>query len=252
MSGQLVLLRHGQSQWNLENRFTGWVDVDLTEPGRAEAREAGRLLAVEGITFDIAFTSVLQRAIKTLWIALEQLEQPWVDVVRHWRLNERHYGGLQGLDKAETAAKHGADQVHIWRRSYDVPPPEMGVDDPGHPRFDARYAHLDPRVLPGTESLALTLERVLPYWHDAIAPRLRDGQTVLVTAHGNSLRALVKYLDSIADDVITGVNIPTGIPQLYKLDRDLNVIESRYLGSAEAAEAAAKAVADQAKGSKGA
>jgi len=250
MPGQLVLLRHGQSQWNLENRFTGWVDVDLTEQGRAEARAAGRLLADEGIRFDIAFTSVLQRAIKTLWLALAELEQPWVDVVRHWRLNERHYGGLQGLDKAETAAKHGADQVHIWRRSYDIPPPEMAADDPEHPSFDSRYRHLDARVLPGTESLSLTLERVLPYWHDAIAPRLKAGQTVLVTAHGNSLRALVKYLDGVADDVITGVNIPTGIPQLYKLDDQLGVIESRYLGdaeAAEAAEAAAKAVADQAK-----
>ena len=247
MPGQLVLLRHGQSQWNLENRFTGWVDVDLTDKGRAEARAAGRLLADEGIRFDVAFTSLLQRAIKTMWLALEELEQPWVDVVRHWRLNERHYGGLQGLDKAETAEKHGEEQVHIWRRSYDIPPPEMAQDDPGHPRFDSRYRHLDARVLPGTESLSLTLDRVLPYWHDAIAPRLKVGETVLVTAHGNSLRALVKYLEGIADDVITGVNIPTGIPQLYTLDEQLNVIESRYLGDADAAEAAAKAVADQAK-----
>ena len=247
MPGQLVLLRHGQSQWNLENRFTGWVDVDLTDKGRAEARAAGRLLADEGIRFDVAFTSLLQRAIKTMWLALEELEQPWVDVVRHWRLNERHYGGLQGLDKAETAEKHGEEQVHIWRRSYDIPPPEMAQDDPGHPRFDSRYRHLDARVLPGTESLSLTLDRVLSYWHDAIAPRLKAGKTVLVTAHGNSLRALVKYLEGIADDVITGVNIPTGIPQLYTLDEQLNVVESRYLGDADAAEAAAKAVADQAK-----
>ena len=247
MPGQLVLLRHGQSQWNLENRFTGWVDVDLTDKGRAEARAAGRLLADEGIRFDVAFTSLLQRAIKTMWLALEELEQPWVDVVRHWRLNERHDGGLQGLDKAETAEKHGEEQVHIWRRSYDIPPPEMAQDDPGHPRFDSRYRHLDARVLPGTESLSLTLDRVLPYWHDAIAPRLKAGETVLVTAHGNSLRALVKYLEGIADDVITGVNIPTGIPQLYTLDEQLNVVESRYLGDADAAEAAAKAVADQAK-----
>ena len=247
MPGQLVLLRHGQSQWNLENRFTGWVDVDLTDKGRAEARAAGRLLADEGIRFDVAFTSLLQRAIKTMWLALEELEQPWVDVVRHWRLNERHYGGLQGLDKAETAEKHGEEQVHTWRRSYDIPPPEMAQDDPGHPRFDSRYRHLDARVLPGTESLSLTLDRVLPYWHDAIAPRLKAGETVLVTAHGNSLRALVKYLEGIADDVITGVNIPTGIPQLYTLDEQLNVVESRYLGDADAAEAAAKAVADQAK-----
>ncbi|GAB3673625.1 2,3-diphosphoglycerate-dependent phosphoglycerate mutase [Salinisphaera aquimarina] len=248
MPGQLVLLRHGQSQWNLENRFTGWVDVDLTEQGRAEARAAGKLLAEEGLQFDVAFTSLLQRAIKTLWLALEELQQPWVDVERHWRLNERHYGALQGLDKAETSAKHGEEQVHIWRRSYDIPPPPMADDDPEHPRFDSRYAKLDARVLPATESLALTLERVLPFWHDAIAPRLKAGETVLVTAHGNSLRALVKYLDGIAEDVITGVNIPTGIPQLYRLDDQLNVIESRYLGDADAAKAAAQAVADQAKG----
>ncbi|MGN8159799.1 2,3-diphosphoglycerate-dependent phosphoglycerate mutase [Salinisphaera sp. RV14] len=248
MAGQLVLLRHGQSQWNLENRFTGWVDVDLTETGRDEAKRAGRLLADENIRFDIAFTSVLTRAIKTLWIALSEMEQPWVDVERHWRLNERHYGGLQGLDKSETAEKHGDDQVHIWRRSYDTPPPEMGVDDPGHPRNDPRYARLDARVLPGTESLKLTLERVLPYWHDAIAPRLKAGDDVLVAAHGNSLRALVKYLDGIADDEITGLNIPTGIPLRYQLDDELNVIESGYLGDADAAEKAAKAVADQAKG----
>ncbi|MES1924359.1 2,3-diphosphoglycerate-dependent phosphoglycerate mutase [Salinisphaera sp. T31B1] len=247
MPGQLVLLRHGQSQWNLENRFTGWVDVDLTEQGRAEGRAAGRLLAEEGLRFDVAYTSLLQRAIKTMWLALDEMDQPWVDVTRHWRLNERHYGGLQGLDKAETSAKHGEDQVHVWRRSYDIPPPPMADDDPGHPRFDARYRHLDARVLPATESLALTLERVLPFWHDAIAPDLKAGKTVLVTAHGNSLRALVKYLDDIADDVITGVNIPTGIPQLYRLDDELNVIDSRYLGDAEAAEAAAQAVANQAK-----
>ena len=248
MPGKLVLLRHGQSQWNLENRFTGWVDVDLTDAGRAEARAAGRMLAAEGLRFDIAFTSVLQRAIKTLWLALEEMEQPWVDVVRHWRLNERHYGGLQGLDKAETAARHGDEQVHVWRRSYDVPPPEMAADDPGHPHFDPRYAHLDARVLPGTESLALTLERVLPYWHDAIAPRLKVGETVLVTAHGNSLRALVKYLDGVSDDEITGLNIPTGIPLRYKLDDELNALESAYLGDADAAEKAADAVANQAKG----
>lgn len=247
MAGQLVLLRHGQSQWNLENRFTGWVDVDLTAQGREEARAAGQMLADEGFRFDIAYTSRLQRAIKTLWIALEAMDQPWVDVERHWRLNERHYGGLQGLDKAETAAKHGDEQVHIWRRSYDIPPPPMADDDPGHPRFDARYGELDPRVLPATESLELTLERVLPFWHDAIAPRLRAGDDVLVAAHGNSLRALVKYLDDVADDVITGLNIPTGIPLFYRLDDSLNVIESRYLGDEEAAKAAAEAVANQAK-----
>lgn len=247
MSGQLVLLRHGQSQWNLENRFTGWVDVDLTEQGRAEARAAGRMMADEGLRFDYAYTSLLQRAIKTLWLALETLDQPWVPVERHWRLNERHYGALQGLDKAETAARHGDEQVHVWRRSYDIPPPPMADDDPQHPKFDPRYAHLDARVLPATESLALTLDRVLPYWYDTIASRLKAGQNILVTAHGNSLRALVKYLDNVADDVITGVNIPTGIPQLYRLNSDLNVIDSRYLGDAKAAEAAAAAVADQAR-----
>ncbi|WP_423822486.1 2,3-diphosphoglycerate-dependent phosphoglycerate mutase [Salinisphaera sp. SPP-AMP-43] len=247
MAGQLVLLRHGQSQWNLENRFTGWVDVDLTDTGREEAAKAGRLLAEENLRFDIAYTSVLTRAISTLWIALGELGQPWVDVERHWRLNERHYGGLQGLDKSETAERHGDEQVHIWRRSYDTPPPEMDADDPGHPRHDPRYRHLDARVLPGTESLKLTLERVLPYWHDAIAPRLKAGDNVLVAAHGNSLRALVKYLDGIADDEITGLNIPTGIPLRYKLDDELNAIESGYLGDAEAAEAAAQAVANQAK-----
>jgi len=247
MPSQLVLLRHGQSRWNLENRFTGWVDVDLTEQGEAEARAAGGLLAAEGLQFDIAFTSRLTRAVKTMWLALDELGQGWVDVERSWRLNERHYGALQGLNKAETAAKHGDEQVHVWRRSYDTPPPPMADDDPGHPRFDARYAGLDPRVLPATESLALTLERVLPFWHDAIAPCLRGGQTVLVAAHGNSLRALLKYLENVPDDTITGVNIPTGIPRLYRLDDDLGVIETRYLGDAAAAEAAAKAVADQAK-----
>ncbi|MES1945013.1 phosphoglyceromutase [Salinisphaera sp. PC39] len=248
MASDLVLLRHGQSQWNLDNRFTGWVDVDLTETGRAEAREAGRLLAAEGLAFDIAFTSVLKRAIRTLWLSLEEMDRMWLPVQRSWRLNERHYGALQGLNKAETAAEHGEEQVHIWRRSYDIPPPPMAVDDPGHPANDPRYAHLDPRVLPGNESLALTLDRVLPFWHDAIAPQLRDGRTVLVAAHGNSLRALVKYLDGIADDEITGLNIPTGIPLHYRLDDDLNVIESRYLGDPEKAKAAAEAVANQAKG----
>ena len=247
MAGQLVLLRHGQSQWNLENRFTGWVDVDLTEQGRDEARRAGQLLADEGFRFDVAYTSVLQRAIKTLWLALEVMEQPWVEVIRHWRLNERHYGGLQGLDKAEMAARHGDEQVHVWRRSYDTPPPPMDADDPGHPRFDPRYAALDARVLPGTESLQLTLERVLPFWHDAIAPSLKAGDDVLVAAHGNSLRALVKYLDGVADDVITGLNIPTGIPLVYQLDDELGALESRYLGDAKAAEAAAAAVANQGK-----
>ena len=247
MSVKLVLLRHGQSDWNLKNLFTGWTDVDLTEKGVEEAHESARLLAEKGLFFDIAFTSVLRRAIRTLWIVMDDMDRMWVLVHRAWRLNERHYGDLQGLDKAETAARHGDEQVHVWRRSYDVPPPEMAADDPGHPHFDPRYAHLDARVLPGTESLALTLERVLPYWHDAIAPRLKAGETVLVTAHGNSLRALVKYLAGVADDVITGVNIPTGIPLRYRLDGNLNVVESGYLGDAAAAEQAAQAVADQAR-----
>lgn len=247
MAGQLVLLRHGQSQWNLENRFTGWVDVDLSDTGKQEAARAGQLLAEENIRFDIAFTSVLKRAIKTLWIALDEMDQPWVDVVRNWRLNERHYGALQGLDKAEMAAKHGDEQVHIWRRSYDTPPPAMDPQDDGHPCHDPRYRDLDPRVLPGTESLKLTLERVLPYWNDAIAPCLRRSETVLVAAHGNSLRALVKYLDNIPDDEITGLNIPTGIPLRYRLDANLNVLESGYLGDPEAAKAAASAVANQAR-----
>lgn len=248
MTATLILLRHGQSQWNLENRFTGWVDVDLSEQGVAEAGAAGRLMRDEGLAFDVIHTSLLKRAIRTMQLATAEMDQLWVDVRRHWRLNERHYGALQGLNKAETTAKHGEEQVHIWRRSYDIPPPEMAADDPGHPRADRRYADLDPKALPGTESLKLTLERVLPYWHDAIAPDLRAGKTVLVAAHGNSLRALVKYLDGISDDEITGLNIPTGIPLRYTLDDALNVVDSGYLGDAEAAQAAAEAVANQAKG----
>ncbi|HLQ85040.1 MAG TPA: 2,3-diphosphoglycerate-dependent phosphoglycerate mutase, partial [Salinisphaeraceae bacterium] len=241
------LLRHGQSQWNLENRFTGWVDVDLTEKGVAEARAAGRLLAAEGLQFDVALTSRLTRAIKTLWLALDEMGQHWVDVERSWRLNERHYGALQGLNKADTTARHGAEQVHIWRRSYATPPPPLATDDSGHPRFDVRYAGLDPRVLPNAESLSMTLARVLPFWHDRIAPRLRAGQSVLVAAHGNSLRALRMYLEAVPEDKITGVNIPTGIPRLYQLAADLSITDVRYLGDAEAAAAAAAAVADQAK-----
>jgi 2,3-bisphosphoglycerate-dependent phosphoglycerate mutase len=245
MAGKLVLVRHGQSQWNLDNRFTGWVDVDLTEQGRNEAREAGRLIRDTGIVFDRAHTSLLKRAIRTLWISLEELDQMWLPVRRDWRLNERHYGALQGLNKAETAAKHGEDQVKIWRRSYDTPPPPMAADDPDHPSRDPRYAGLDRRVLPDTESLSLTLDRVLPYWHDAIAPDLKAGRNVLVTAHGNSLRALVKYLQSIPDDEITGLNIPTGIPQLFELNDELEVVSSGYLGDADKAAAAADAVANQ-------
>lgn len=248
MTTKLVLLRHGQSQWNLDNRFTGWKDVDLTEQGEAEARRGGRDLVSEGIVPDVAFTSVLKRAIRTLWITLQELDRMWIPVHRSWRLNERHYGALEGLNKAETQERHGEQQVHVWRRSYDTPPPALDDDDERHPRLDPRYSQLDPRVLPGAESLKLTLERVLPYWHDTIVPELRGGRTVLVAAHGNSLRALVKYLDNVSDDEITSLNIPTGIPLLYELDDNLDVVTSRYLGDPEAAKAAAEAVANQAKG----
>ncbi|MCF3500552.1 2,3-diphosphoglycerate-dependent phosphoglycerate mutase [Stenotrophomonas maltophilia] len=247
MTRKLVLLRHGQSQWNLDNRFTGWVDVDLTEQGRREAAAAGRLMREEGLQFDVAHTSVLKRAIHTLQGALAELEQDWLPVNKSWRLNERHYGGLQGLDKAETAAKHGEEQVKVWRRSYDIPPPPMELEDPGHPIHDRRYAGLDRNALPGTESLATTLDRVLPYWHDAIAPQLKDGKTVLVTAHGNSLRALYKYLSNVSREEILELNIPTGIPLLFELNDDLTVQSFRYLGDPEAARKAAEAVANQGK-----
>jgi len=244
---KLVLLRHGQSQWNLDNRFTGWVDVDLTEQGRSEAAAAGKLMKDEGLQFDVAYTSVLKRAIHTLQGALKELDQDWLPVHKSWRLNERHYGALQGLDKAETAAKHGEEQVKIWRRSYDIPPPPMDPEDPGHPAHDRRYARLDRNALPATESLATTLERVLPYWHDAIAPALKDDRTVLVTAHGNSLRALYKYLNGVGKEEILELNIPTGIPLLFELNDDLTVQSFRYLGDPEAARRAAEAVANQGK-----
>ena len=247
MTKTLVLLRHGQSQWNLDNRFTGWVDVDLSAKGVAEAKAAGKLMQDEGLAFDVVHTSLLKRAIRTMQLAMEESDQLWVPVRRSWRLNERHYGGLQGLNKAETTAKHGEEQVLVWRRSYDTPPPEMPVSDPGHPANDRRYQGLDKRVLPGTESLKLTLERVLPYWHDAIVPDLLADKTVLVAAHANSLRAMVKYLDGISDDEITGLNIPTGIPLKYTLDDQLNVVDKGYLGDEDAAKAAAEAVANQAK-----
>ena len=250
MTHKLVLLRHGQSQWNLENRFTGWVDVNLTAEGEAQATRGGELIKAEGIEIDKAFTSVLTRAIRTCNLALEAAGQSFVPVVKDWRLNERHYGALQGLDKAETAAKHGEEQVKIWRRSYDIPPPAMAASDPGHPVNDPRYAGLDPQALPGTESLATTLERVLPYWHDAIAPQLKRGRTVLVTAHGNSLRALYKYLTGISEAEILETNIPTGIPLLFELDGSLKARSHRYLGDAEAAKRAAEAVANQAKAKK--
>ncbi|TAK15352.1 MAG: 2,3-diphosphoglycerate-dependent phosphoglycerate mutase [Acidobacteria bacterium] len=242
----LVLLRHGQSQWNLENRFTGWTDVDLTEQGRAEAQAAGRLLKAGGFSFDVAYTSVLTRALRTNWIALDELQLLWIPVERHWRLNERHYGALQGLDKAETAARHGEAQVKIWRRSYDIPPPPLAIDDPRHPSHDPRYASLAPSELPATESLKDTVARFLPYWHETIAPAIRAGRRVLITAHGNSLRALVKYLDQISDQAIVELNIPTGIPLVYELDANLRPTSSRYLGDPDAAKRAADAVANQA------
>ncbi len=243
----VVLLRHGQSEWNLSNRFTGWTDVGLTEQGEAEALEAGRILKSEGYDFDIAFTSVLRRAIKTLWITLEEMGLEWIDVERNWRLNERHYGALQGLNKAETAEKHGDEQVLIWRRSYDVPPPALEPDDERHPGHDRRYANLSKDELPLTECLKDTVERFLPYWSDRIAPTVRSGKRVLICAHGNSLRALVKYLDDVSDEDIVGLNIPTGVPLVYELDDALQPIKSYYLGDAEAVEARAKAVAEQAK-----
>ncbi len=230
MTTQLILIRHGQSQWNLENRFTGWKDIDISEKGYEEAQQAGQLLLQSGIRPDIAYTSVLKRAIRTLWIVLDEMDLMWIPVVRSWRLNERHYGGLQGLDKAETAAQHGDEQVHIWRRSFDVPPPPMADDDPRHPRNDPRYADLAPDQLPATESLKLTLERVWPFWQSDILPQLQAGKNIIVAAHGNSLRALVKHLDSISDDDIPSLEIPTGKPMRYSFDANLNVVERGYLG----------------------
>jgi 2,3-bisphosphoglycerate-dependent phosphoglycerate mutase len=244
-TGKLLLLRHGQSIWNLENLFTGWIDVDLSEQGRQEAQEAGRLLRAEGIAFDIAFTSVLKRAIRTLWMALDEMDMMWLPVERTWRLNERHYGALQGLNKTQTVEKHGAEQVKIWRRSYDIPPPPLPATDPGHPRFDRRYAAVPPGELPSSESLKDTLARVLPFWNARIAPELLAGRNVLVAAHGNSLRALVKMLDGMSDSAIVELNIPTGVPLLYELDAALKPLSSRYLGDAEAVKARAEAVAKQ-------
>jgi 2,3-bisphosphoglycerate-dependent phosphoglycerate mutase len=240
------MVRHGQSTWNLENLFTGWTDVDLTEQGIAEAREAGRLLKAEGFEFDLAFTSVLKRAIRTLWLVLDGMDLMWIPVERSWRLNERHYGALQGLDKAETVRRHGADQVKVWRRSYDIPPPPLAADDPRHPRFDPRYRGLDPALLPATESLKDTLGRVLPLWRERIAPELAAGRNVLIVAHGNSLRALVKMLDGMSDAEIVEFNIPTGVPIVYELDDALKPAKPRrFLGDPEAIKAAAEAVARQ-------
>jgi 2,3-bisphosphoglycerate-dependent phosphoglycerate mutase len=248
--GKLVLVRHGQSTWNLENLFTGWHDVDLTEQGRAEAKEGGRLLKAEGLSFDLAFTSVLKRAIRTLWIVLDEMNLMWIPVERSWRLNERHYGALQGLDKAQTVEKHGAEQVKIWRRSYDIPPPPLANDDKRHPRFDPRYASVDPKDLPATESLKETLARVQPYWEQRIAPELKKGKNVLIVAHGNSLRALVKMLDGMSDADVIEFNIPTGVPILYDLDEHLKPRSRRFLGDAAAIKAAADAVARQTEGKK--
>ncbi|MPY88757.1 MAG: 2,3-diphosphoglycerate-dependent phosphoglycerate mutase [Luteitalea sp.] len=242
---RLVLLRHGESTWNKENRFTGWTDVDLSEAGIEEARHAGRLLAQDGVTFDVAFTSVLKRAIRTLWIVLDQMDLMWIPVHRHWRLNERHYGGLQGLNKAEMAAEHGEEQVKIWRRSYDIPPPSLTVDDPRHPSHDRRYGTLRPEELPAAEALKDTVSRFLPYWHEIIAPTIQRGERVLVAAHGNSLRALVKYLDNLSDGDVVGLNIPTGIPLVYELDASLAPIRHYYLGDPEAVRQAAERVASQ-------
>jgi len=245
MPGKLILLRHGQSIWNVENLFTGWTDVELSDQGRREAQQAGQELLKEKLTVDIAFTSVLKRAIRTLWIALDEMDRMWIPVERTWKLNERHYGALQGLNKAQTVEKHGDAQVKIWRRSYDIPPPPLAADDERHPRFDPRYAGLDPALLPATESLKETLARVLPYWHSRIAPELRTGRNVLVAAHGNSLRAMVKMLDNVSESQIVELNIPTGVPLLYELDRELKPLGSRYLGDPEAIAAAAEAVRRQ-------
>ena len=243
---KLVLVRHGQSTWNLENRFTGWTDVDLTDLGISEAKSGGKLLKDGGYEFDIAYTSVLRRAIKTLGIIQEEMGLEWIPVIRAWQLNERHYGSLQGLNKAETAEKFGEAQVKIWRRSYDVPPPALELTDERHPRFDRRYAGLKAEELPATESLKITLDRVLPYWHSTLAPMIKSGKRVLIAAHGNSLRAMVKYLDNIPDSEITELNIPTGIPLVYELDADLKPIKNYYLGDADAVAKAAAAVAAQA------
>lgn len=244
---KLVLLRHGQSTWNLENRFTGWTDVGLTGQGLQEALSGGRALRDNGFTFDVAYTSVLKRAIKTLWIVMETMELEWIPVHRAWQLNERHYGALQGLNKAEMAEKYGEAQVKVWRRSYDTPPPALELGDSRHPRFDRRYSALTPEQLPRTEALKNTLERVLPYWHSALAPAIQSGQRVLVAAHGNSIRALVKYLDDVSDAEITELNIPTGIPLVYELDGDLRPLNHYYLGDEEAVKKAAEAVANQGK-----
>jgi len=244
---KLVLLRHGQSQWNLENRFTGWKDVDLTEKGESEARESGKLLKKNGFTFDIVHTSVLKRATRTMEICLSVMDLEKIPIQFNWRLNERHYGALQGLNKAETAAKYGDEQVHVWRRSYTTPPPKLDLNDERHPRFDERYSNLAPDDLPASECLKDTVDRFLPYWHNIIKPNIDSGKRVLIVAHGNSLRALVKYLDQTSDQEIVNLNIPTGVPLVYELDRKLNPIRNYYLGDQEAIAKKAAEVAAQGK-----
>jgi 2,3-bisphosphoglycerate-dependent phosphoglycerate mutase len=244
---KVVLLRHGESIWNKENKFTGWTDVDLSEKGLKEATEGGKLLKKEGYTFDLAYTSVLKRAIRTLWITLDEMDLMWIPVIRHWRLNERHYGALQGLNKAETAEKYGDEQVKIWRRSYSTQPPALEKTDERYPGSDPRYADLTEDELPLTECLKDTVARFVPYWENTIAPSIKEGKKVIIAAHGNSLRALVKYLDNISEDEIVGLNIPTGIPLVYELDENLNSIKSYYLGDPEEIAKAAAAVAAQGK-----
>jgi len=244
---KLVLLRHGESVWNKENRFTGWHDVDLSEQGAREAADAGRRLLADGYTFDAAHTSLLKRAIRSLWLALDEMDLMWLPVYRHWRLNERHYGALEGLNKAETAAEHGEEQVRIWRRSYDVPPPPLAETDPRFPGHDRRYRDLSPGELPHSESLKDTVARFLPYWHEVLAPAVKSGQRLLVAAHGNSLRALVKYLDNVSDEAIPGLNIPTGIPLVYELDAELKPIEQYYLADPDVVAKAINSVANQGK-----
>ena len=244
---KLVLMRHGESTWNLENRFTGWKDVDLTERGVEEARRAGRLLLDQGFDFDLAFTSLLTRAIRTLWLVQEEMDRRWIPVTKHWRLNERHYGALQGLNKAETAAKFGDQQVLAWRRSYDVPPPALTGDDERSPAYDSRYAALLPEELPVTECLKDTVLRVVPYWQMEIAPQIRAGRQVIIAAHGNSLRALIKHLDHVSDDAIVGLNIPTAVPLVYELSDDLKPLRNYYLGDQSAVAKAQAAIANQGK-----
>lgn len=247
---QLVLIRHGESIWNQQNRFTGWYDIDLAEAGIEQAKQAGQLLKAEGFEFDIAYTSVLKRAMRTLWLMLDEMDRLYLPVERSWRLNERHYGALTGLNKAETAERHGDDQVKIWRRSFDIPPPAVELDSEHFPGSDSRYHGIDHAILPRGESLALTIDRVLPYWHDVIRPSILSGKRVVIAAHGNSLRALVKYLEGISDEDIIGVNIPTGIPLVYQLDADLKPISSDYLGDQDAIKAMMSSVANQGKAAK--